>query len=413
MWGKSAVAEGDVRAGGMKMEKLAPRQRIAFICAGDPLEIRTWSGTPHHMLEALRAEFDVVHVVRDPWPRWFSKLRRTLRKISGRRIDIYWSPFWTRLAGRKAIAEITGSGADIAFTVAVTPITAQLTKLMPTVFVSDATQAVMVDYNPFFFSLLPGFKRSAYKLETQAIRDSIAAFFPSAWAYGSAVGEHRGDPAHVFQVHWGANMEARGFTRPEERSKDEWRLLFVGVNWKGKGGDIAVEAVQAMRKAGHNVHLDVVGSAPSSPPPAIDGVTFHGFLNKHVSADAERLAALFRGAHLFILPTQFEALGIVISEAASYALPSIAYRTGGLPSNVEGGRTGVLVEPGAPAADFAREMTALLGDSRRYEAMCYAALELSRSKLNWPTWARRVREVVDRRAGKLEPRREREIAGVH
>lgn len=397
----------------MIMEALAPRPRIAFICAGDPLEIRTWSGTPHHMLEALSAEFDVVHVVREPWPRWFSNLRGLLRRVSGRRIDIYWSPFWTRLAGRKAIDEITGSGADIAFAVAVTPITAQLTRIMPTVFVSDATQAVMIDYNPFFFSLLPGLKRSAYKLETQAIRDSIAAFFPSAWAYGSAVGEHRGDPAHVFQVHWGANMEARGFTRPEERAKDAWRLLFVGVNWQGKGGDIAVEAVQAMRRAGYNVHLDVVGSAPSSPPPAIEGVTFHGFLNKHVPADAERLAALFRGAHLFILPTQFEALGIVISEAASYALPSVAYRTGGLPSNVEGGRTGVLIEPGAPAADFAREMIALLNDTERYEAMCYAALELSRNKLNWPTWARRVREAVESRVNRRAPQGKREVASVH
>jgi glycosyltransferase involved in cell wall biosynthesis len=380
----------------MNAEAPNRRTRAAFICAGDPLEIRTWSGTPHHMLEALQREFDVVHVVRDPWPKWFTNLRRGLRWLSRRRIDIYWSFFWTRLAARRAVSEIVDSGCEVAITIAITPICAQLTQRVPTVFISDATQAAMVNYNPFHKALLPVLKRSAFALETRCIQDSLVSLFPSMWAYDSAIADHGGDPAHVHQVPWGANVLAKAFSKPEDRPHDEWRLLFVGVNWEGKGGEIAVEAVRQMRAAGRKVHLDVVGSAPSSPPPTIDGVAFHGFLNKHVPADAARLETLFRRSHLFILPTQFDAFPTVIAESASFALPAISYRTGGLPSNVENGVTGILLEPGAPPEDFAREISDLLNNPARYAAMCYAALELSRSRLNWATWAHRVREIVRR-----------------
>ncbi|HRQ86246.1 MAG TPA: glycosyltransferase, partial [Flavobacteriales bacterium] len=59
-----------------------------------------------------------------------------------------------------------------------------------------------------------------------------------------------------------------------------------------------------------------------------------GFLNKNLPADMARLEHHLRTADFLILPTRFEAYGIVFCEAAAYGLPALASRTGGVPTIV-------------------------------------------------------------------------------
>jgi glycosyltransferase involved in cell wall biosynthesis len=151
------------------------------------------------------------------------------------------------------------------------------------------------------------------------------------------------------------------------------------------------------------VHLDVVGCQPDRPQTDLPGVTFHGFLDKNAPADLARLRSLFASAHVFFLPTQFEALGIVFAEAASHAVPSVSYRTGGVPSVVVDGITGILLEEGASAAAFADAIETILSDRERYVEMSYAAERFSREHFNWPAWAAAVRAAVENevREGRL------------
>lgn len=370
------------------------RLRLAFVCAGDPLDVLTWSGTPLHMLKALQHEFDVEPIVRQPWAPWFTFVRRMFRALSGGAIDIYWWPAWTALAASSTLAQIAASDCDAVFAVAITPICAKLVERHPTIFVSDATQAAMVDYNPRHSSLAPWLKKKAAALESFCIQKARLSLFPSTWASRSAVVDHGGEPDRVVQIPWGANLIADEIVMPESRSATEWRLLFVGVNWAGKGGDIALETVAEMRRRGHAVHLDIVGSAPPQPV-EVEGVTFHGFLDKNNPADNARIQALFGAAHVFFLPTQFDALGIVFAEAASFAIPAVSYRTGGVPSMVIDGETGVLLEEGAPPSAFADALIAMLSDRLGYVRMCYAAQDNSRERLNWQAWAAEVRRAVE------------------
>lgn len=358
------------------------------------------------MLTALQREFDVALVVRQPWAPWFVFLRRAIRRLTGGAIDIYWWPMWTTIAASRAISEVAASGCDVIFAVAVTPICAELIKHGPTVFVSDATQASMVDYNPRHKSLTPWLKKTAWALESLCIQKALFSLFPSDWASRSAVRDHGGSPETVVQVPWGANLVAEEIVPPENRSPTEWRLLFVGANWEGKGGDIALEALAEIRRRGYPVHMDVVGSMPPQPI-SVEGVTFHGFLDKNVPADHARITALFAGAHAFFLPTQFDALGIVFAEAASFAVPSVSYRTGGVPSMVIDGETGVLLEEGAPASAFADTLVELLTDRERYIRMSYAAQAASRKRLNWEAWAVAVRQEVEARLPNAAPDRPR------
>lgn len=370
------------------------RPRVAFIAAGDPLEVRTWSGTPYHMLAALRERMDVATIVRQPWSGWFPLLRSAVRKLSGRRIDLYWSPFWTRLASRKVRAEIEASDCDLVIGVAITPILVHLIGRKPVFYISDATLAVMADYYPFFKRLLLSLRENARAMETRCIRDADAAFFPSVWAQRSAIRDHEGDPERTYQIEWGANMPGQNPRPPEARPLTPWRLLFVGVGFEGKGGWIAIDALKEVRRRGFDATLDMVGSTPPEPLPEIPGVTFHGFLRKSDPEQKERMETLFREAHLFVLPTAFDAFPTVIAESASYGVPAVSYRTGGLESNVRHGETGLLVEEGAPAEAFADQIVELMTDRARYERMAAAALEFSRERLNWERWAGEVTRIA-------------------
>jgi glycosyltransferase involved in cell wall biosynthesis len=385
----------------MSGDSVGPGERrlsLAFISAGDPTNVLTWSGTPLHMLTALQNEFDVKLVVRRPWPFWFDFTRRAVRRLTGGAIDIYWWPAVSAWGAKRTIADVTASGCDITFAVAITPICAKLIEHGPTVFVSDATLASMANYYPRHKALAPWMKRCAAALETRCIQNARAALFPSKWASQSAVRDHGGSPDRVVQIPWGANLVAEEAVRPESRPEKAWRLLFVGAEWARKGGDIVLETVAEMRRRGYPVHIDVVGSAPPNVT-EVEGVTFHGFLDKNIPADNERIKALFASAHVFFLPTQFEALGIVFAEAASFALPAVSYRTGGVPSIVQDGETGVLLEEGASATAFADALIALLSDRRRYVRMSYAALAASRERLNWAAWAAGVRGMIEAKLG--------------
>lgn len=62
-------------------------------------------------------------------------------------------------------------------------------------------------------------------------------------------------------------------------------------------------------------------------------------------ADEALLAAGFREARLFALPSQYEAFGLVLLEALAQGTPVIASRVGGIPEVIEDGRSGRLIPP--------------------------------------------------------------------
>lgn len=401
MSGRAVVQEPLGNAREIKREDLIAlaadrRLRVAFICGGDPESALTWSGTPLHMLNALRGEFDVVLVVRRPWDHWAQLSRRLVRRLSRGAVDLAWLYLFRKYATRNAVAQIIRSQCDAVFAVAVTPICAELVCKRPTVFVSDATLLAMVNYNPQFTALLSLFKKQAENLESHCIQNAVLALFPSEWARRSAITDHGGMQDRTAQISWGANMLANQVTAPESRSATAWRLLFIGTNWFGKGGDIALQTIEDMRRQGFDVHLDVIGSAPAKEL-RLDHVTFHGFLDKRVPAELRLIENLYAKAHVFFLPTRFDALGIVFAEAASYAIPAVSYATGGVPAMVTDGITGLLLPEGAPASAFATTLIDLLSNRRRYIEMSHAALDASRNRLNWQAWAKRVKVELETR----------------
>lgn len=136
----------------------------------------------------------------------------------------------------------------------------------------------------------------------------------------------------------------------EQREANSARrgLLFVGRLVSQKRASVAVEALRQLRSRGVDTTLTICGDGPERE--ALEQQIKRQNLSNRVElagwADPETLARHYRSAKLLLVPSQYEAFGIVALEAIASGCPVVATRTGGLPEAV--GDCGLLVPPNDP-----------------------------------------------------------------
>ncbi len=98
-------------------------------------------------------------------------------------------------------------------------------------------------------------------------------------------------------------------------------------------------------------------------------------------ADPAQYRATFRGAAAFVLPSDYEAFGLVLLEAMAAGVPIVATAVGGVPEVLDHGRAGRLVPPRDEAA-LAEAIGGVLSDPGAAEAL--RAIGLSRvEEFSW------------------------------
>jgi phosphatidyl-myo-inositol dimannoside synthase len=140
----------------------------------------------------------------------------------------------------------------------------------------------------------------------------------------------------------------------ERRSADTGplRLLSAGRLVPHKGHAVLLEACSAL-PAGIRWHLVIAGSGPEENPllQLVDRLGLAGRVAIKTDLDDAALAAEYRNADLFVLPSiatanGIEGFGVVLLEAMAAGTPIIASKTGGVPAVLDNGACGLLVAPG-------------------------------------------------------------------
>ena len=137
---------------------------------------------------------------------------------------------------------------------------------------------------------------------------------------------------------------APGFDVPalpvRRRDKDEINFLFIGREFKRKGGPLLVEAFARLKESHKNVSLTVITGAQEEVR-QVPGLKVLPFTDR-----AKLYGEIYPSADVFVMPTEAEGWGFTNAEAMSFGLPVISTNIGAIPEIVQSRVTGLLVNPG-------------------------------------------------------------------
>lgn len=178
---------------------------------------------------------------------------------------------------------------------------------------------------------------------------AVACCGATHWVADSIINDYGIPPERVFTVGFGPNHEPAA---PAPRDWSRPRYLFVGKRWIHKNGPAVLTAFAQVRESHPDARLDVVGDHPRLEQP---GVVGHGMLSLLDPDQQEQLAALYRSATAFVMPSLHEAAGIVYIEAGGAGIPSIGTTNGGTATMI--GPGGIVVDPLQPDQILAAMLT--------------------------------------------------------
>ena len=373
---------------------LSRKIRLGFIQWNDPFDRNASSGTPYKMAEALRsAGYELIWVrAKKSWAyRTYSRFVSLLGRILPKKINASHSVIGASMLSRGLDKEALRS-CEVLFAPFSSECLFCLKTDKPLVYLSDATFAIMTGY--YFNGLAKCSVRQGNMVEQRAIDKASGVIVSSDWAARSVISDYHKDPAKVYMVEFGANVDEKDIIQRPFLYEGHLDLLFLGVDWIRKGGRIAVEACEWLNRNGVPATLHIVGiknlDKKTQDLPFVDYV---GFLNKNIPEQYRRLVDVIGKCHCMLLPTLAECSAIAFCESSANGLPVFSHKTGGVGNYVLDGVNGYLLPIGSTGEDFGSRIKQCL-ESGELKRMSVTARQLYRSKLNWGVWAGEVDRII-------------------
>jgi glycosyltransferase involved in cell wall biosynthesis len=291
---------------------------------------------------------------------------------------------------------LTSTPYDVVFSPGTIPI-AHLKTHKPIVIWTDATFAGLLDFYFSSNSICNESIKNGHKMEQMALSNCRMAIYSSEWAANTALKNYDVSPEKVKVVPFGANINCERSSQDIRRlalqkSDVICKLLFLGVDWYRKGGDMAVAVAKSLIKRGIRTELHDAGCDPPGSLPHF--VHRHGFLSKKTKEGSEKLDALLSESHFLILPSRAECAAIVFCEASSYGLPSLATDVGGITTFVRNGRNGRTFSLDESPEKYCDYIETLMSSRELYAALALSSFLEYSERLNWATAGQQVHKLI-------------------
>jgi glycosyltransferase involved in cell wall biosynthesis len=211
----------------------------------------------------------------------------------------------------------------------------------------------------------------------------------SEWAKDSVVADYGVPAERVTVIPPGVDRDR--WPAPDRRraAGEPVRFLFVGADFKRKGGDTLLRAWGALPAAVHSrCRLDIV-TKTENVGAGVEGVTVH----RGVTPNSPELRALFAGADAFVFPTEGDCLPLAVLESLMSGLPVVTTAVGALPEAVANGEAGRVVAPGDAVA-LAAAIEELAGDAGLRAGLGARARRIAEERFDAAANYRRLVEVV-------------------
>jgi len=385
--------------GGPMVNQEKQSLKIAFLAAEHPKDKRTLSTSLYYMGQALEKHCGDVYYF-DPInsfeKRYLSRLiyevsRRLFKKNVARDRLL----FVAKKHGKLATQTLDGRSLDAIIAVGNPQDVAFLAADIPIMLVLDATLALQLDYYPVFSHLWKWAARQANKVEEMAYQNATALLFSSYWAARSALEDYAVDPQKVHTIFWGANLDTipPGEMVLAKKKSERCRLLFMGIGWERKGGEIAYETLLKLEEMGIVAELIICGTTPPGEL-AHERMSVIPFLDKNDERQSKEIEKLYMMSDFLLLPTRADCTPFVFNEANAFGLPIITADTGGVPDIVSNGENGYVLPYSAGGSEYAQIIAEIYQDEQRYTALVQSSRAAFENRLNWDTWGRAVKDVL-------------------
>jgi glycosyltransferase involved in cell wall biosynthesis len=190
-------------------------------------------------------------------------------------------------------------------------------------------------YIPYFREAYSRCKKLV--LVSSSMKKGILEFFPDLAGKISVI-------PNMVNTNW--------FTMPgKKRETDPFVFIFAGRLAHVKGLDILITAFRELTDGiGGHLVLKIMGKGEDRKKleEMVHSCGLTGKVQFLGRVSREQVVAELHQANCFVLPSRYEAFGVVLIEAMSTGLPVIATRSGG-PEDIVNERVGYLVQPDQPA----------------------------------------------------------------
>lgn len=240
------------------------------------------------------------------------------------------------------------------------------------------------DYTNLCWETIRGFKT----FDRQSLKTCERFIFPSNWAAQNAHDVYGVSIEQIDVVPYGANLAWEPSQEYVEsaiaqRPKDTLNLLFIGVDWQRKGGDLAVAVTRQLNEQGIPTVLTVVGGRVPATAEALPFVNSLGFIDKFTESGTTLISGLFERSHVLLLPSEAETYGNVLCEANAFGVPVLATAVDGIPTIVQDDRNGRTFPRDRFVEGASMYLQALFEDGDRYLNLAYQARQEYEQRLNW------------------------------
>jgi len=373
-----------IYTGGMPDEG---RTRLVGISRGNPYSPHDSSGIPLHLFDALARRYPLVQRLDTRLPCWQRALvaLTTVHPSRSRWIERYFKNLLAfKLLSRRSRAKLT----------AVTQpydIVVQFNGLFRTL---GAPYAIYLDntyhesarawaaWNPLRGHQLTRW----YQLERALYHNALHLFAMSEFAARSLTSFYDVPPERVSVVGGGVNIAVHT-PPPRPGATHPPTIIFVGKEFRRKGGDCLLAAFRQVRERVPGARLQIVGTDEAAAEP---GVEFLGRVGNR-----DQIARLYAGASVFCLPSRFDPFPGVLIEAMAHGLPCVSTTVCGIPEIVLDGETGLLVPPDDSDA-LAGALVCLLSEPGRAAQLGAAGRRRTEEHLNWDRVVARMAPILDR-----------------
>ncbi len=371
--------------------------KISYLSLHNPYDIHKWSGSIFFIAKALENQNAELDYIGNFPRRKIDRLKQFSYNLIQKRYIYQRTISFAQHFSNKAL-QLIKPDTDIIFSPGSIAVSL-LNSKVPKVFYTDATFAGMIDFYQKYTKLPTEIIEQGNCLEQKALDSSALAIYSSDWAAQTAIEHYNVDPRKIKVVPFGANIECnRNFDDIKNlvayRSDRKCNLLFIGVEWERKGGNIALNVAIELNKLGLNTTLHIVGIKNLKVKKLPDFVINHGFLSKTSVEGKTKLEKLFKESHFLIVPSRAEAFGLVFCEASSFGLPSLATNVGGITTVIKDDINGKTFDLDSEKNVYVDYILSQFQNRDSYRELSYSSFNEYQKRLNWNVAGKSILNLI-------------------